>query len=91
MPWRHSTKNNLRSRNNDFLTLAQRIFCAHYNIIEHKNKTLSSQSIKNVVQNFVQTGLTIDKPRSSRPKNIERVKASVREQNGLTTRKRLAS
>lgn len=26
-----------------------------------------------MVQNFVQTGLTIDKPRSSRPKNIERV------------------
>lgn len=78
MPWRHSTKKNLRSvyesyRNNDFSTLAQRIFCVHYNFIEHKNKTLSSQSIKKLVQNFVQTGLTIDKPRSSRPKNIERV------------------
>ena len=45
-------------RNNDS-SVAQRKFCAHYNI-RHKNKAPSIQSIKKWVQKFEETDSTID-------------------------------
>jgi len=72
-------------RNNDSSTVAQRKFCAHYNI-RHKNKAPSIQSIKKWVQKFEETGSTIDKPRSGRPRTsrdpatLEELKARIREE-----------
>jgi len=80
-------------RNNDSFTIAQRKFCAHYNI-RHKNKAPLIQLIRQWVQKFEKTGSTINQPRSGRPRtsivpeNIERVRASIRENAGLSTRKR---
>lgn len=80
-------------RNNDSATEAQRKFCTQYNI-RNKNQAPSTRAIKNWVQKFEETGSTLNQPRSGRPRtsrepvNIERVRASVREQPGLSTRKR---
>jgi hypothetical protein len=60
----------------------------------HKNEASSIQLIKKWVQNFEESGSTINQPRSVRPRtsrdpvNIERVRASVRKQPGLFARMR---
>lgn len=80
-------------RNGDSLTLAQRKFCAHYNI-RRKNEAPSVQLIRKWVQKFEETGSTMNQPRSGRPRtsrdpeNVERVRTFVRENPGLSTRKR---
>ena len=71
----------------------KRKFCSHYNIL-HKNEAPSIQLIKRLVQNFEETGSTINQSRSGRPRTSrdpesgKRVGASVREQAGHTTRER---
>ena len=73
------------------LSQLQKFWC-HYNIL-HKNESPSIQLIKKWVQNFKETGSTINQPLSGRPRtsrdpeNAERVKASVRKQLGFSTRK----
>ena len=80
-------------RNKDSFTRAQRKFCAHYNI-RRKNEAPSIQLIRKWVQKFEETGSTMNQPRSGRPRtsrdpeNVERVRASIRENHGLSTRKR---
>lgn len=80
-------------RNNDSLTISQRKYCNHYSI-RHKNEAPSIHLIKKWIEKFEKTGSTLNQPRSGRPRtsrdpeNVERVRASVREQPSLSTRKR---
>lgn len=80
-------------RNNDSPTIAQRKFCAHYNL-RHRNEAPSIQLIRKWIQKFEETGSTMNQPRCGRPRtsrdaeHIERVRTSVRKQPNLSTRKR---
>ncbi|CAH2088887.1 unnamed protein product [Euphydryas editha] len=80
-------------KNNDSATETKRKFCTHFNIRNAKQAP-TIQTIKKWVQKFEKTGSTLSQPRSGRPRTsrnpekIERVRASVREQPGMSTRKR---
>lgn len=80
-------------RNNDSATIARRKFRVYRNLRTF-NDCPSVQTIKNWVQKFEETGSTLDKQRSGRPKtsrteeNIDVVQESVRENPTQSIRKR---
>lgn len=83
-------------RNNDSATIARRRFRHHFNLHDVQ-QCPSVPLIKQWVRKFEETGSTLNKRvpgrrRSARTdENIERVRASVRQQPNLSTRKRAAA
>lgn len=79
--------------NNNSATVARRKFREHHNL-RNFNDTPSIQTIKNWVTKFEESGSTLDKKRSGRPRtsrteeNIDVVKQSIRENPTQSTRKR---
>lgn len=80
-------------RNNDSATIARRKFREYQNLRNFKDIP-SVQTIKNWVIKFEESGSTLDKQRSGRPRtsrteeNIDVVKHSIRENPTQSTRKR---
>lgn len=83
-------------KNSNSATIARRNFC-NIRDFHHLNDAPSISLIRNWVKKFEETGSTLDKPKSGRPRlsrteeNVERVNQSVRVDPDLSIRKRASA
>jgi len=83
-------------KNGDSATIARRRFC-NIRGIRHLKDAPSIQIIRKWIRNFVETGSTLEKPKSGRPRssrtveNVESVNLSVHDNPNLSIRKRASA